>query len=107
MPLVALLPLAVILTTYFSGVRLPWHIPGGAWAVGLGTLAAWLTTLIPGVRTAIVVADVAPAFHSIGFYPPVPVISDLIAGLTSPATLKYLVPVILPMSLFNILCSLQ
>src|SRR5262249_36149189 len=39
MPLVALLPLAVILTTYFSGVRLPLRIPGGAWAVGLGTLA--------------------------------------------------------------------
>ncbi len=36
-PLVAMLPLGVILTTYFSDQRMPWRIPGGAWAVALGT----------------------------------------------------------------------
>ena len=41
-PLMAMLPLGVILTTYFSGVELPFRIPGGAWAVWLGTALAWL-----------------------------------------------------------------
>lgn len=107
MPLVALLPLAVILTTYFSGVRLPFRIPGGAWAVTLGTIGAWLTTLIPGMPTPVSSAEIIPAFQSVGFYPPVPVLSDLIAGLTDPVTMKYFVPVIVPMGLFNVLGSLQ
>ncbi|MGA1192243.1 MAG: NCS2 family permease, partial [Bdellovibrionota bacterium] len=38
-PLVAILPLGVILTTYFAKVRLPLHLPGGAWALLLGSLA--------------------------------------------------------------------
>jgi AGZA family xanthine/uracil permease-like MFS transporter len=107
MPLVALLPLSVILTTYFSGVRLPLRIPGGAWAVGLGTLAAWLCALFPGVPTPVHPAALSTAFDSVGFYPPVPVLSDLMAGLTHPLTMKFLVPVIVPMGLFNVLGSLQ
>src|SRR6185436_9857270 len=107
MPLVALLPLAVILTTYFSGVRLPLRIPGGAWAVALGTLAAWLLTLVPGAVTPVAADKLAGAFHDVGFYAPIPVVSDLIAGLTHPLTREYLVPVILPMGLFNVLGSLQ
>jgi AGZA family xanthine/uracil permease-like MFS transporter len=38
MPLVAILPLGVILATYFSRTKMPLRIPGGAWAVGFGTL---------------------------------------------------------------------
>lgn len=107
MPLVAILPLAVILTTYFSGVRLPWRIPGGAWALGLGTLAAWLLVLMPGERTPVAVSTVGEAFSTIGVYPPVPVVGDLWAGLTHPLMAQFFVPVILPMGLFNVLGSLQ
>src|SRR5262249_47562258 len=107
MPLVALLPLAVILTTYFSGVRLPWRILGGAWAVGLGPIAAWIPAWIPGVHTPVKPGELASAFTSVGFYPPLPVLSDLFAGLTHPLTLRFFVPVIVPMALFNVLGSLQ
>src|SRR6185436_4696140 len=103
MPLVALLPLAVILTTYFSGVRLPLRIPGGAWAVGLGTLAAWITAFLPDAHSPVKPGELADAFASVGFYPPLPVIGDLIAGITHPLTLRYFVPVIVPMALFNVL----
>jgi AGZA family xanthine/uracil permease-like MFS transporter len=106
-PLVALLPLGVILTTYFAQVSLPLRLPGGAWALLLGTLSAWAATCIEGARTPASAAAIAPALGHIGLYVPLPVFGDLWAGLTHPLTLRYLVPVILPMGLFNILGSLQ
>jgi len=106
-PLVALLPLGVILTTYFAQVALPLRLPGGAWAILLGTAAAWATSRIPGVHTPADASAIAPALQSAGVYLPVPVIGDLLAGLTHPLTLRFLVPVIIPMGLFNILGSLQ
>lgn len=107
MPLLALLPLAVILTTYFSGVRLPLRIPGGAWALLLGTALAWSLTLVPAAATPVDASKLASAFRDTGFYVPIPVLSDLIAGLSHPLTREFLVPVILPMGLFNVLGSLQ
>jgi AGZA family xanthine/uracil permease-like MFS transporter len=59
------------------------------------------------VRTAVALSEIAPALQSIGFYPPIPVLSDLIAGLTHPLTMRFFVPVIVPMSVFNVLGSLQ
>ena len=107
MPFVALLPLSVILTTYFSHIRMPLRIPGGAWAVAFGTIAAWLVTLVPGARTPVSTAALSTAFDTVGFYPPIPVLGDLLAGLTDPLLRQYLVPVVLPMGLFNVLGSLQ
>jgi adenine/guanine/hypoxanthine permease len=110
MPVIALLPLAVILTTYFSGVRLPLRIPGGAWAVLVGTGAAWASALlpaVPGLHSPVAPGALALAWNSAGFHPPIPVLSDLVLGLTDPLTLRFLVPVILPMGLFNVLGSLQ
>jgi adenine/guanine/hypoxanthine permease len=107
LPLIALLPLGVILTTYFSGVSLPFRIPGGAWAVGLGTALAWGLTLVPGERTPVSASAVRDALATVGFYFPVPVLPDLIAGLRDPLTMSFLVPVIVPMGLFNVLGSLQ
>jgi AGZA family xanthine/uracil permease-like MFS transporter len=107
MPLVALLPLAVILTTYFSGVRLPLRVPGGAWALGFGAIAAWLLTLVEGVPTPVSPKALATAFDHVGFYLPIPVLGDLYAGLTHPLTMQFLVPVIVPMALFNVLGSIQ
>jgi len=107
MPLIALLPLGVVLTTYFAHVALPLRLPGGAWALLLGTLAAWACTYLPEARTPASAAAIAPALQHVGLYFPVPVVSDLIGGLTHPLTLRFLVPVILPMGLFNILGSLQ
>ncbi len=41
-PLVAMLPLGVILVTYFAGVRFPLGLPGGLIAVVVGTALAWV-----------------------------------------------------------------
>ncbi len=47
-PLVAMLPWAVILLTYFARVRFPLGLPGGLVAILLGTACAWtLPFLLP------------------------------------------------------------
>src|SRR3990172_11717004 len=45
-PLVSMLPLAIILITYFSRVGVPLGLPGGFVAVALGTLCAWVLPLV-------------------------------------------------------------
>jgi AGZA family xanthine/uracil permease-like MFS transporter len=106
MPLLALLPLAVILTTYFAELRLPLRIPGGAWAVGLGTAAAWLLAGLdaPSPVSATALRD---ATADVGLHLPVPVLGELWAGLSHPLMGQFFVPVIVPMGLFNVLGSLQ
>ena len=106
-PLISLLPLCVILTTYFGGAKLPFRIPGGAWAVLLGTALSWISTLIVGQASPVSAGAVAPAFDTLGLYIPLPLFNDLWIGLTHPLTARFLVPVILPMGLFNVLGSLQ
>lgn len=106
-PLVAFLPLAIILITYFGRVRLPFRIPGGALAVALGSLAAWLLHAAQEPSSPVTTAAVRSAVDTVGLHLPVPVLGDLWAGLTHPLTRDFLVPVMLPMGLFNVLGSLQ
>lgn len=105
-PLIALLPLAVILTTYFAHTKMPFRIPGGAWALILGSAAAWIMAAV-GEPSPVAAAAVGPAMASAGAYFPVPFFSDLIAGFEHPLTAEFLVPVMLPMGLFNVIGSLQ
>jgi AGZA family xanthine/uracil permease-like MFS transporter len=105
-PLVAMLPLGVILTTYFSHTKLPWHIPGGAWALLLGSASAWLLAAL-GETSPVSAERLAEAVKTAGVYWPVPVVGDLFEGLTHPLLRQYLIPVVIPMGLFNVLGSLQ
>ena len=105
-PLVALLPLGIILTTYFSRTRLPLRIPGGAWAILVGSAAAWILAGL-GEPSPVDGARVGEASASVGLFLPIPVIGDLVAGLSSDLFRQFLVPVMLPMGLFNVLGSLQ
>jgi AGZA family xanthine/uracil permease-like MFS transporter len=105
-PLMAMLPLGVILTTYFAHARLPWRIPGGAWALLLGSAIAWLLSAT-GEAAPVSAALLPSAWATVGLSWPVPVLGDLLAGLTHPLLRQYLVPVVLPMGLFNVLGSLQ
>jgi AGZA family xanthine/uracil permease-like MFS transporter len=105
-PLVAMLPLGVILTTYFAHTKLPWRIPGGAWALVLGSASAWLLAAV-GEPSPVSATHLGEAAGTVGLYWPVPVVGDVIAGLTHPLLRQYLVPVVVPMGLFNVLGSLQ
>jgi AGZA family xanthine/uracil permease-like MFS transporter len=105
-PLVAMLPLGVILTTYFSHEKMPLRIPGGLWAVALGTAAAWILHAA-GEPSPVSSGAIDRAIDGLSVHVPIPVIGDLYAGLTHPLTADYFVPVMLPMGLFNVLGSLQ
>lgn len=48
-PLVAIVPLFIVLIGYFARVRFPMGMPSGLAALGIGTLLAWTVPLIPGL----------------------------------------------------------
>jgi len=106
-PLVAMLPLGVILASYFAGARLPFGLPGGLLAVMLGTAAAWLQWGIDPAASPIDASTIDRGVSAVGLYLPVPVLSDLWAGSTHPLFAQFFLPVVLPMGLFNVLGALQ
>ena len=115
-PLLGMLPLAVVLITYFSQVPFPFHLPGGFIAVLLGTATAWLLTLLvrawPDAPTWIADSAMSPAavteaWSQRGFYLPLFAGDTIWRVLQQPDLwLKHL-SVIIPMGLFNLIGSLQ
>src|SRR5918995_5013908 len=96
-PVVALVPLGIILLTYFGRVQFP--IPGGLLAVLVGTALAWMTGLVrPDAATF------SQALEPLGWHPPGLFIEAL---WQSREILITQLSVILPMGLFNLVGSLQ
>ncbi|MEM9072236.1 MAG: NCS2 family permease, partial [Myxococcota bacterium] len=104
-PLVAMLPLAVILATFFGKEEMPLGVPGGAWAVALGSALAWILAAMG--EPSPVSPDALASAAAIDVTVPLPVVGDLLAGFQHPLFAEFFVPVMLPMGLFNILGSLQ
>ncbi|MCO6436165.1 MAG: NCS2 family permease [Phycisphaerae bacterium] len=106
-PLVALVPTAIVLITYFSTVRLPLGLPGGLVAIVAGTLLAWL---LPGSWSGqpMSVSGIEAAWNSAGPVLPGWYGGALLNTLRLPASewLGFL-SVIVPMGLFNVIGSLQ
>jgi adenine/guanine/hypoxanthine permease len=94
-PLVALLPLAVILLSYFAHQRFPLGLPGGLVAIVVGTGLAWGLGEMSGKPAA-----------TFAWSPPVFSGAALWEALLSPDFLKYM-SVIFPMGIFNVVGSLQ
>lgn len=103
-PIVGLVPLGVILLTYYGDVtfKVPgtrMDIPGGLLAVGLGTVLAWTTGLCQWDA-----AQWSNAIEPVRLYVPRPWIGSLWEQRS--ALLNYF-SIILPMGLFNLVGSLQ
>ena len=100
-PLIALLPMLLILFAYASRIKLPFGLPGGFLAVLVGVGLAWLLRALgkPYFQPS---TDA----YTFGLHLPTPVSNDLFALLTSATGWQYL-SVIFPMGLFNVVGSLQ
>ena len=106
-PLIAAVPLAIVLITYFSRVRFPLGLPGGLVAIVAGTLLAWL---LPEAWTGrgMSTTAVSEAWSQAGWYRPIWSGGALFAVFQLPPEqwLRF-VSVIVPMGLFNVVGSLQ
>src|SRR5262249_35825133 len=96
-PVVGLATLGVILLVYFGRVRFKGGLPGGFLAIVLGVVLSFSMGLIP---------PSPPAGLTLGLHLPLPVLGDILAGLSWHDILTYL-SVIVPMGIFNVLGSLQ
>lgn len=113
-PIVAMLPFAVILITYFSRVPFPYGIPGGLVAVTLGTICAWLLPQIlptvsglSGWGAPMDSASVTKALEMRGLYLPQFTGHMVWNLLSQPKQWTGFLSVIIPMGLFNVIGSLQ
>lgn len=115
-PLIALLPLAIVLITYFARVPFPFHLPGGLISVALGTAIAWIVTAItlnwPDApsqlkNSAMDLTLIQAAREQLGFYLPTFVGDRLWLRLSDPRQWLGMLSVIVPMGLFNLIGSLQ
>ncbi len=100
-PVVAIVPMMLILVFYASRVRLPFGAPGGLVAVTLGVAIAWGSRAL---HLPFFLPSEVPV--ELGFHPPVPVPGDLFALLMSPHGWSYL-SIVVPMALVNVVGSLQ
>ncbi len=107
--MISMLPLAIILATYFSKTKFPADIPGGLWAISLGTLLYWL------LPASIVGADasaqtLAVAWQQRGLSWPYWAGGDVLRAVSldenGASWIGYLA-VMIPMGLFNLVGSLQ
>lgn len=110
-PLVAMVPLAIVLVTLFSGTRFPLGLPGGLVAVAVGSLCAWvLPHVLPGdfAGPKMDAAAVTAAWETRGWRWPQFAGGEIWDVLTTnPDLWLGYVSVIVPMGLFNVIGSLQ
>lgn len=104
-PLVAMAPLAIVLIAYFSGIRFPFHLPGGLVAVLVGAVIAWLP--IPATGITMSPTAVVDAARQTQARWPVWSGSELWETLRNPADWIPYLSIIIPMGLFNLIGSLQ
>jgi AGZA family xanthine/uracil permease-like MFS transporter len=115
-PLIAMVPLAIVLMTYFARTSFPLGLPGGFLAVAMGTMIAWLLTAVesvwpgaPGWLTASAMdpASVVPSWQGVEWHLPQFAGAALWEVLSQPEDWFGFLSVIIPMGLFNIVGSLQ
>jgi AGZA family xanthine/uracil permease-like MFS transporter len=108
-PLVALLPMFIILVGYFARVRFPLGLPSGLVALLLGTVLAWTVPLIPGLGPVMMSLDeVRGAVKYVQPRAPHWCWDEIVDFFrTHPAMLWSYLGVIVPMGLINAIGSLQ
>jgi AGZA family xanthine/uracil permease-like MFS transporter len=88
-PVIGFSSLVIILWGLVGRFRLPFDIPAGLLAIGVGTIAA------------IVLGQSSWQVEQIGFYPPLPWIGDLMAGVSYLIANPELLLVLVPVQIYN------
>lgn len=104
-PVIAFIPLAVILAQYFGKVRFPARVPAGLVAVVLGTLIAWSSRFWSN-NPMMNPASLFDSTKHIGFYFPIVYFNDVWDGITW-ENIKEYSAFIIPMGITNVIGSLQ
>ncbi|SFI76407.1 permease [Planctomicrobium piriforme] len=114
-PLIAMLPLAIVLVGLFSRVSLPLGLPSGFVAVLVGTATAWL--MVPLMKIAALpdwvtygaanVAAVTDSLAHVHWSPPVWCGETILDTLKAMDKWVPFLSVVIPMGLFNVVGSLQ
>ena len=79
-PLIGLVCFAIIMVSWFGGVKYPKGIPAGLVAIAVGMLIAWGSNIFGLGLGGVSVAGVKSAFSSFGFSVPIPAIDHVFSG---------------------------
>src|SRR6202142_1519038 len=79
-PVIGLTCFAIIMVSWFGGVRYPKGIPAGLVAIAVGMLIAWGSNLFGLGLGGLSVAGIKSAFTSFGFSIPLPAIGHVFSG---------------------------
>src|SRR5438270_1629957 len=79
-PQIGLVCFAIILVSWFGGVKYPKNIPAGLVAIAVGMIIAWGSNLFGLGLGGLSLKGVGDAFASFGFSVPIPAISEVFSG---------------------------
>ncbi len=98
-PIIALIPLALIMAEYFSHVKLPFRIPAGFYALAIGSAIAWTTGTMDSEKLIQSTGEVS--LYLPGFY-----LFDIINSINMKDILPYL-SISIPMGIMAFFGTLQ
>jgi AGZA family xanthine/uracil permease-like MFS transporter len=105
-PLIAMVPMFIVLIVYFAQVRFPFGLPGGLVALVVGSLLAWLAPLWG--EPLMSASAVRSAAEAVGWHPPHFYGSQVVELFRrDPNVVLRFLGVIVPMGVINVLGSLQ
>lgn len=93
-PVIGLPVLFLVLLGFLGSYRFPFRLPAGLVALGLGVFLGFFT------------GDTTVSFKDMGFYPPIPVLGDVWAGLHLIRTTPELLVVLIPIEIYNFIESI-
>lgn len=94
---IAFASFAVILLGFVAKKKMPFNIPAGLVAIVLGSVIGWFSGYMRP-------EELASSFSTLGYYPPVFALSDMLAGMSTAA--PFLIAAI-PMGIYNFLESID
>src|SRR6185436_14235468 len=79
-PIIGIVCFAIIMVSWFGGIKYPKGIPAGLVAIAAGMLIAWGSTLFGLDYGGMTIANLTGAFSSFGFSVPLPAFDHVFSG---------------------------